>query len=59
MSTEFKKAVAYCRVKPSEQYEETIEQQKNIINKYAEENGYTRSIRDAHLLWSSRSVYIY
>lgn len=41
MNTKNKEAVAYCRVQPGEQYEETIEQQKNIINKYAEENGYT------------------
>ena len=41
MSTEFKKAVAYCRVKIGKQNEQTIELQKNIISQYAKAYGYS------------------
>ena len=54
MSTEFKKAVAYCRVKQGEPYEETVEHQKAIISQYAEAYGYTITDWYCDKVWFDR-----
>ena len=54
MSTEFKKAVAYCRAKQGEPYEETVKNQKTIISQYAEEYGYTITDWYCDKVWFDR-----
>ena len=54
MSIESKKAVAYCRAKQGEPYEETVEHQKTIISQYAEAYGYTITDWYCDKVWFDR-----
>ena len=52
MKNENKKAAGYCRVKIGEQNEQSIEQQKYLINQYAEEYGYTITDWYCDIVWN-------